>query len=270
MQQYLLLLFNSILFSIPNLFTALIILILSLYLARWLSDLLRKAMLRRKSSPGVTHLLAQTLRWTLITFGVIAALQRFFNVTAFLAGLGIIGFAVGFALQDVMKNFAAGIILLLQQPFREGDTISVLDYDGTVQTIDLRTTELKTLDGRIVILPNADVLSHAIVNYTRADRRRIDFPISVAVNSNPEHVRAIVLQAIKSLVGFVSDPAAQVVYNTFSNISIDLIVYFWIDTKLTNPLVARDAAVTKIKEAFEAEKIETPRPMQIVSVPPPK
>ncbi len=83
MQQYLLQLFNSILFSIPNLFTALIILILSLYLARWLSDLLRKAMLRRKSSPGVTHLLAQTLRWTLITFGVIAALQRFFNVTAF-------------------------------------------------------------------------------------------------------------------------------------------------------------------------------------------
>src|SRR5260370_889233 len=82
-----------------------------------------------------------------------------------------------------------GIILLIQKPFREGDTITVTDYDGIVIAIDLRTTEIKTFDGRIVILPNADLLSHAIVNYTRADRRRVDLPISVAYSSDPEQVR---------------------------------------------------------------------------------
>jgi small conductance mechanosensitive channel len=270
MRAYFLQIFDAIIFSIPNLLIALAILLISLYLARWLSNLLRKALLKRSASLGVTNVLSQTLRWSIITLGIISAIQRFVDVTAFLAGLGILGFTVGFALQDIMKNFAAGIILLIQKPFREGDVISVANYDGTALSIDLRTTEIKTFDGRIVILPNADVLSHAIVNYTRADRRRIDFPISVAVTSSPEHVRAIILQAIKSLPGVVSDPAAQVAFTTFSNTAIDLRVYFWIDTKVTNPLLAQDVAITKIKEAFEAEKIETPRPIQIVSMPPPK
>ncbi len=264
MEQYLRQLLDQIIASIPNFLTALVILLLSLYVARLLGNLLRNALYKRNTSPGVTHLLAQTLRWIIITFGLISALQRFFNVTAFLAGLGILGFAVGFALQDVMKNFAAGIILLIQQPFKEGDAITIADYDGTVLSIDLRTTEIKTFDGRIVILPNADVLSHAIVNYTRADRRRVELPIGVAYNSNPEKVREIILDLVQSVPGFVSDPVSQVAFHTFSDSSIDLTVYFWIDTKLTNPVVAKDAAVTRIKEAFEKQRVEIPRPIRTV------
>jgi small conductance mechanosensitive channel len=264
MEPYLTQIFDYVIASVPNLFTALIILLFSLYIGRLLGELLKKGLLRRNTSPGVTHLLSQTLRWMVITLGVISALQRFFDVTAFLAGLGILGFTVGFALQDVMKNFAAGIILLIQKPFREGDAISVADYDGTVLAIDLRTTEMKTFDGRIVILPNADVLSHAIVNFTRADRRRVEIPIGVAYNSNPEQVRGILLDAVQSVPGFVSEPASQVSFHTFSDSSINLTVYFWIDTKLTNPIIAKDAAVTKIKAAFEKQKVEIPRPIRTV------
>jgi small conductance mechanosensitive channel len=97
-------------------------------------------------------------------------------VTAFLTWLGIIGFTVGFALQDVMKNFAAGIILLIQKPFSVGEVIGVNGFDGTVLEITLRTTEMKALDGRLVTMPNADVLSNPIINYTRADRRRWTCP----------------------------------------------------------------------------------------------
>src|SRR5512135_700537 len=103
--------------AIPNIAAALVIFLISLYLAQLLGNLLKRGLLRQNTSPGVTQLLSQTLRWIVVTLGIISALQRFFDVTAFLAGLGIIGFAVGFALQDVMKNFAAGIILLIQQPF---------------------------------------------------------------------------------------------------------------------------------------------------------
>ena len=261
MPQYLTQILDQVARSIPNLLAALVIFLLSLYLAQLISNLLKNALNKRNTSPGVTHLLSQTLRWTIITFGIISALQRFFDVTAFLAGLGIIGFTIGFALQDVMKNFAAGIILLIQQPFREGDTITVADFDGTVLAVDLRTTEMKTFDGRIVILPNADVLAHAIVNYTRADRRRVELPIGVAYNSNPEQVRGIILDLIQSVPGFVSDPAPQVAFHTFNDLSIGLTVYFWIDTKLTTPLVAKDVAITKIKEAFEKENVKIPHPI---------
>ena len=266
MEQYLAQILDTVLRSIPNLMTALVILLLGLYLARLIGNLLSKALSKRNTSPGVTHLLSQTLRWVIVTFGIISALQRFFDVTAFLAGLGIIGFTVGFALQDVMKNFAAGIILLIQKPFREGDMITVADFDGTVLSIDLRTTEIKTLDGRIVILPNADVLSHAIVNYTRADRRRVDLPISVGYSSNPEQVRGIILELVQAMPGFVSDPAPQVVFNTLNDIAMGLTVYFWIDTKATNPLIAKDVVITKIREAFEKQNVRTPHPMQSVQI----
>jgi len=270
MQQYFTQILDQMVKSIPNFLTALVIFLLSLYLARLVGNLLKKALTKRSTSPGVTQLLSQTLRWTIITFGVISALQRFFDVTAFLAGLGIIGFTIGFALQDVMKNFAAGIILLIQKPFREGDAITVTDFDGTVLSIDLRTTEIKTFDGRIVILPNADVLAHAIVNYTRADRRRVELPIGVAYSSNPEQVRGIILDLVLSVPGFVSDPAPQVAFHTFNDLSIGLTVYFWIDTKLTNPVIARDAALTKVKAAFEKQKVEIPRLMQPVHLDPGK
>lgn len=264
MQPYLKNLLDQFLQSIPNVLTALLIFLVSLYLAHWSSRLLRKAMTLRNITSGVTNLLSQTLRWTIVTFGVISALQRFFDVTAFLAGLGILGFTVGFALQDVMKNFAAGIILLIQRPFGEGDAISVADFDGTVLAINLRTTELKTFDGRIVILPNADALAHAIVNYTRADRRRVSLPIRVAYGSDPETVRGLVLEVCPTVAGFVSDPAPLVVFHTFNASSIDLTAYFWIDTKVSNPDAARDAALTQVKAAFEAQGVEIPYPIQTV------
>jgi len=244
--------------SIPTILTAVLILIVSLYVARVLGDLVRKALERRTTSPSITHLLSQILSWTIITFGIITALQQFFNVTAFLAGLGIIGFTVGFALQDIMRNFAAGVILVIQRPFKEGDIISVSGFDGTVLVINLRTTEMRTLDGLIVILPNADVLSHAIVNYTRADRRRVELPISVGPDSDSEQVRAIILDAIQSVKGFVSEPAPLVAVHTLGTKSIDLTAYFWIDATATTPPTAMDAALTKIKNAFRSQSVEMP------------
>src|SRR5215216_7011584 len=183
--------------GIPNLLTGLVIFIVSLYLARFLSNILRRVLRSRKAPEGVTHLLGQLTLWTIILIGMITALQRFFDVTAFLTGLGIIGFTVGFALQDVMKNFASGIILLLQQPFHVGETIGVKGFDGTITAIDLRATEMRATDGRIIILPNADVLANPIINYSRARQRRIELSLSLPHTSKPDSVRRIVLDAIQ-------------------------------------------------------------------------
>ena len=132
MQEYFSVLAEQIVASIPNIFTALIIFLASLYVAKWLSNLVKRVLLRRNTASGVTHLLADILRWTIIIFGIITALQRFFNVTAFLAGLGILGFTIGFALQSITQNFVSGIILLIQQPFKVGDEISVIGFEGVV------------------------------------------------------------------------------------------------------------------------------------------
>jgi small conductance mechanosensitive channel len=227
--------------------------------------------MQRLNSPvNVTDLLAQLARWTVIIIGLITALQRFFDVTAFLAGLGIIGFTVGFALQDVMKNFAAGIILLVQRPFSGGDVIGVTGFDGTVLEINLRTTELKALDGRFVTMPNAEVLSHPIINYTRADRRRVDLTVGVTYDSDTELVRRVVLGAVQNVPGFVKEPEPLVGFSNFRDLAMELNASFWIDVGSTSPPAAKDSALSMIKAAFDDEGISIPLLAQPQRVSPPK
>lgn len=258
-QEYFSVLAEKIVNSIPNVFTALLIFLVSLYIARWLSNLVKRVLLSRNTASGVTHLLADILRWTIVIFGLITALQRFFNVTAFLAGLGILGFTIGFALQSITQNFVSGIILLVQQPFSVGDEISAIGFEGIVLQINLRTTEMQTLDGRIVILPNAEVLAHAIVNYTRAHRRRVDLPMAVSNIKNPEKIRAALLDAMKNVPGYVAAPAPVVAFTNFGvSSSIELLASFWVDSSATTIPLAKDAALLNVKRTFAAAKLPVP------------
>lgn len=264
MQGYIDTFVNAFILGIPNLLTALAIFIVSLYLARVVSNLLRRVLNRRKAPAGVTHLLAQLTLWSIIIAGTITALQRFFNVTAFLAGLGILGFTIGFALQDVMKNFASGIILLLQQPFHVGDTIGVKGFDGTVLAIDLRTTEMRATDGRLIIMPNAEILANPIINYSRGDQRRVDLVLSLPHNSEPDSIRRIFLDAIRNGKGSLEDPKPVVVFSNLTNSAMELNANFWVNIKQTDPGQAKDDVLMKVKAALKKEGIEIPHPVQAV------
>lgn len=250
--------------ELPNIFTALLIFVGSLYLAKLLSNLLKRVLKRREADREVTMLLGTITRWSIIVAGLITALQRFFDVTAFLAGLGILGFTIGFALQNIMQNFVSGVILLIEQPFDVGDSVELNGFGGTVLNINLRTTEMRTFDGLIVMIPNADVLSNTITNYTRADRRRIELPVGVSYGSDPAIARQTVLESIKNVPGFLGDPEPVVVFHTFGGSSVDMSAYFWIDTSKTNPFAAKDAALELIKAALEKQGIEIPFPITTV------
>ena len=257
--------------GIPNLLTALAIFIVSLYLARLISNLLRSVLQRRRAPAGVSNLLGQLVLWSIVVAGIITALQRFFDVTAFLAGLGILGFTIGFALQDIMKNFASGVILLLQQPFHVGETIGVKGFDGTVLAIDLRATEMRAADGRVVILPNAEVLANPIINYSRANHRRVDFSLNLSHTSEPGMVRQIILEAIEDVEGYVSEPAPVIVFNSITDSALELNVSFWVDVTKNDPVHAKDTVLLKVKSLFNEKGIEIPHPVQaVLSTPAPK
>lgn len=264
MQEYLDKFIEGFILGIPKLLGALLIFVVSLYIARLISNLLRRVLNKRKAPAGVTHILAQLTLWTIIIAGTITAIQRFFDVTAFLAGLGILGFTVGFALQDVMKNFASGIILLLQQPFHVGESIGVKGFDGTVLAIDLRATELRATDGRVVILPNAEVLANPIINYSRANQRRVDLSLNLPHACEPDTVRRILLDAITTVPGFLRDPEPVIVFNSLTDSAMELNANFWVDVTKNDPVHAKDVALLKVKSAFSDEGIEIPHPIQAV------
>jgi len=248
----------------PKLLSALVIFIVSLYFARLISNLLRRVLQRRRAPLGVVQLLGQLVLWSIIVAGLITALQQFVDVTAFLTGLGILGFTIGFALQDIMKNFASGVILLLQQPFHVGETIGVKGFDGTVLAIDLRSTEMRATDGRIVILPNADVLANPIINYSRANQRRVELSLNLPHASEPGATRQILLEAIQSVPGFVSEPEPVIVFNSLSDHAVELNMNFWVDVTKNDPLHAKDAVLLKVMSAFNEQGIEIPHPAQAV------
>ncbi|NPA06925.1 MAG: mechanosensitive ion channel [Chloroflexi bacterium] len=250
---------------LPKLIASLVIFVASIYLAGLLAKLVNDVLRRRKVDPEVSLLLVRLTRWGLIIVGALVALQQIgFRVTAFLAGLGILGFTVGFALQDVSRNLIAGILLLLQQPFDIGDMIEVQGYLGEVEDVTLRSTELRTLDGRLVLIPNADVFTSSLVNYSRTPRRRIDLDVGVAYDSDLDKVREVALEAIRGLPGALEEPKPLVWFHTFNESSIDFTLYFWIDTQKTDIFEAKSLALEAVKKAFEREGIEIPYPIRTV------
>ena len=167
---------NFIVTYLPKLIVAVIIVIVASYLAQKGGRLVERALTRSKADPGVTALLTNLTRWAILGTGIVFALGLFFNVTSLIAALGLVGFAVSFAFQDVLKNLVAGIIILIQHPFNVGESVSLDGFEGTVIAISTRSTEIQCFDGRLVLIPNGNSIGNPIINYSRSPQRRIELP----------------------------------------------------------------------------------------------
>jgi small conductance mechanosensitive channel len=252
---------------LPRLVIALIIFSIGLYIAKLVSKLVRLGLEKRKVKLQIIQLISRITYWSVVVLITTIALSTVgVNLSAFLAGLGIIGFTVGFALQDVSKNFVAGLLLLISQPFQIGDTISVGGYTGVVQTIELRATELKMLDGRQVLIPNADVFSSPLTNFTRNRLRRVEIKCGVAYGTDLEKARQIALDAIRSIPGVLADPAPSVNYNEFGGSSILFSLFYWVDTIDLKFLDMSDAGVVALEQAFAQAGIDIPYPTRVVQL----
>jgi small conductance mechanosensitive channel len=124
---------------------------------------------RVKADTGVVLLLSRLYYYGVLVFGFITALGTAgLNVGALIAGLGLTGFALGFALKDVLSNFVSGIMLLAYRPFHIGDVIEMGEFLGRIETIRIRDTLVRTNDGRLVIIPNTKLITEVVVNHTDA------------------------------------------------------------------------------------------------------
>jgi small-conductance mechanosensitive channel len=123
---------------------------------------------------------------------------------------------------------------------------------------------MKATDGRVVILPNADVLANPIINYSRANQRRVELSLNLSHASKPDSVRQIILNAIESVPGFVKEPAPIIVFNNLTDHAVELNANFWVDVTKNDPYHAKDAVLLKVMSAFTEQGIEIPHPAQAV------
>jgi small-conductance mechanosensitive channel len=257
---------NNVVAFLPRLGLAILVYLVARAISAWTTKLLRQSMERQDRDPELIVLLEMLTRWGILALGIVLALEQLApgRFSSLIAGLGIAGFTIGFALQDVAKNFVAGILLLIQQPFEIGDAIEVAGYGGTVLDISLRSTDLRTWDGRHVLIPNGDVFINPIVNFSRATHRRVKISVGVAYNSDLDKVTRVALDAIINVPGLLQDPAPSVIFSAFSDSAIEFSAYYWIDTDVASLGIAQDTGIKAIKNSFERELIEIPYPIRTV------
>ena len=252
--------FSNLRLNAGNLFYAAIILLIGYLIARIVRKAAVTAMDRTKADPPAKHIVARLSYGSVLVLAILTALAQIgINVAALLAGLGIFGFALGFALQDVSKNFISGLLLLIQKPFSVEEIVQIDQYTGTVKDVQITATQLETLDGQIVFIPSALVYTNPIINISRATRRRIELQIGVAYDSDLEKVRQVALSAITKINGLSEDSHPVVNFSTFGSYAIQTTLLFWIDTSQTDTTTAKDAGLSMVKAAFEQAGIEIPR-----------
>ena len=253
--------------NLPSLITGLIVFLLALYLAQIISRTVRRVMKRRDKDEELIVLITRLVRWTVIVLGILLALEQAGqDVSALLTGLGILGFTIGFALQDVSANLVSGILLLFEQPFEIGDSIQVAGYAGTVKTINLRATEMLTWEGLLVLIPNRDVFTNTITNYTRITQRRIGLSIGVGYDNDLKFVEQTALDTVKALPGVKQDPAPFFMVDSFGDSAVNTTVYYWYDTTDSGLSDMTNVGALAIKSAFEEAGIDIPYPIRSVRI----
>lgn len=256
---------NDFLTFLPSLIVALVFFLVTLYLSKYGAKLMLRTMENRDISNEVAILMSRIIQWSILILGTTTALAQInFNLTAFVTGLGILGFTVGFALQHIAQNFVAGILLLLQQPFKIGDNIKVGDNVGTVKDIEISTTTILTFDGLLVIIPNSQVFGNPLINYSATDTRRVSIGIGVSYDTNLIHATEVLLKDVTQKIPNLNPtPAPAALFNEFGDSSINGVFNFWIaNTSRAEYLRTIDLAVKETKAAFDREGIEIPFPIR--------
>lgn len=194
---------------IPRLLIA-IVLFLLFYglavLARWAA---RRGMARFEHLPwAVKILVARSIYLGTLLIGILVALSAAnVDVTTVIASLGVAGFALGFALKDILENFISGILLLFARPFKVRDQVTLSDYEGTVVDIQIRTTTLRTYNDEIVLIPNSKVYTNPVVNHTKLGRRRYTIEFDTSLTAEAGTVQKEALRAVQEDEDVLADPA---------------------------------------------------------------
>lgn len=258
---------TGILNALPNFILAIIVFCIAFIIGKILKKVVLHAS-KKTNNQALARLFGTTVFVAVLIGGLMVALsvlQLQKTVTSLLAGVGIVGIALGFAFQDIAANFISGIIIAVQRPFKTGDLIKTNEYFGSVQHISLRTTELVTLDGLNVVMPNKMVLENPLTNYTKTNDRRVDFEVGVSYAEDLAKVEKITIGALKKVKGRDSKKEPEVLYNKFADSSINFTARLWItDARQTPYLRAQSDAILEIKKAYDKASITIPWPIRTI------
>ena len=202
--------------------------------------------------------------YALFLGGIFIGLQSLgVNLSSLVVFGGALGVGVGLGLQNVVSNFVAGLILLIEQPIRMGDRIETKDTLGDVVRIAARSTWIKTNDNVVIIVPNSDFINNPVTNWTANDPTvRVSLPVGVGYSSDPEKVREVLLEAARTNPDVLQDPAPDVIFTNYGDNSINFSLRIWTSARAHTPLVLKSDLYFALFKMFNERGIELPFPQR--------
>jgi small conductance mechanosensitive channel len=257
---------DAIITMLPNLVVAVLVTIIFLLFGRFLRRLFRKTLRSISRNEAVNILISNLLFFGVFIAGLFIALGILNldkTVVSLLAGLGILGLAIGFAFKDVAANFLAGIYMAIKSPINIGDMIAYEENYGTVKEIGMRASTITTLQGQDVVIPNRLIIENIYTHFTINGSRRIDLSVGISYGDDLEKVETVTLEAVQQIDSLQEGKPVDLYYNEFGNSSINFNVRYWIEfRKETDYLMALSQGIKNIKKAYDENDITITFPIR--------
>lgn len=218
--------------GLANLFVGLAVLAAFYLLWRVLMVVMRRTVRRSKMDETSYSFVETAVRYTVLILGLVSALDSVgVNTGALLASLGIVGVTIGFAARDSLSNFISGIIIFIDRPFVIGDLVEIDDKYGRVSEITLRSTRVVTVDGRMLAVPNTEIVNKTVASYTNFPNLRLDIPVTVGLGEDLQRVRGLLLDLVEQDPGYLREPAPRVVVTRLNDYNVSVELQVWLENE---------------------------------------
>jgi small-conductance mechanosensitive channel len=213
---------------------------------------------------GVSQSMATIVRYVLIIIGLIIIFQTTgIDLSAIGLLVGALGVGIGFGLQSITNNFISGLIILFERPIKVGDRIELDDLAGNIIDISARATTIITNDNIVVIVPNSDFINSRVINWSHNNKQvRLNFPVGVSYNEDPEKIRKLLTEVAIANPGILSSPKPYILFEGFGDSSLNFLVMVWTSEYIDRPKILRSELYYEIFAKFKEHNVEIPFPQQ--------
>ncbi|MBN2012284.1 mechanosensitive ion channel [candidate division KSB1 bacterium] len=265
MEQYLQVAIELAVKYVPKLLLAIVSLFIGLWIIKIFTKALRKSMVRGKIDISLHHFLTSMVNILLkvLVFVSVASMIGI-QMTSFVAILGAAGLAVGLALQGGLANFAGGVIILINKPYKVGDYISTQGYSGTVKAIQVFHTVLTTPDNKTIIIPNGELSNSSMTNYSTEPTRRVDMTFGIGYSDDIQKAKEILKRLVEDESRVLKEPAYQIVLAELGESSVNFAVRVW--SKKEDYWGIFFDMQEKVKQEFDKNNISIPFPQRDIHV----
>ena len=257
--------YHGFLKSVPQIALAILIIFIGVLIANWLTSLFQRRIRQKSHDPLMSNFLAKAIKLILIICIILLALNTagLNNIaSAIVATAGASAIVIGFAFKDIAENFLAGIILAFNRPFHIDDTVQIENVFGKVKAMEFRYTKITTFDGRNVYIPNSDVLTKPVFNFTEDGFYRSDFIVGIAYENDIEKAKKIILSCIDAEAAIIKDDVHInfVAEDELAASTVNLKIFFWVSTEdfRRGTLQTRGRLLQSVKMQLEANGFSLP------------